>query len=74
MMRVSLKFKATFTTLKDGRNSWGEYKYCKPQFPLIEYNIYKDTIEEFWKGKDVRFAYMNNCIGCCGEVHCYLKR
>ena len=68
------KVKATFTTLKDGRNSWGEYKYCKPQFPLIEYNIYKDTIEEFWKGKDVRFAYMNNCVGCWWRSPLLLKK
>jgi len=56
--------KTTFTKLKDGRNSWGVYKYCKPEFPLINDNIYKDTIEEFWKDKNVRFAYMNNCVGC----------
>jgi len=68
------KVKATFTTLKDGRNSWGEYKYCKPQFPLIADNIYKDTIEEFWKGKDVRFAYMNNCVGCWWRSPLLLKK
>ena len=34
------KVKATFTTLKDGRNSWGVYRYCKPEFPLINDNIY----------------------------------
>jgi len=68
------KVKATFTTLKDGRNSWAEYKYCKPQFPLIADNIYKDTIEEFWKGKDVRFAYMNNCVGCWWRSPLLLKK
>jgi len=68
------KVKATFTTLKDGRNSWGEYRYCKPEFPLIEGNIYKDTIEEFWKGKDVRFAYMNNCVGCWWRSPLLLKK
>ena len=68
------KVKATFTTLKDGRNSWGEYRYCKPEFPLIDDNIYKDTIEEFWKGKDVRFAYMNNCVGCWWRSPLLLKK
>lgn len=68
------KVKATFTTLKDGRNSWGEYRYCKPQFPLIVDNIYKDTIEEFWKDKDVRFAYMNNCVGCWWRSPLLLKK
>tara|TARA_R110000796_G_scaffold59274_1_gene136577 strand:+ start:310 stop:1155 length:846 start_codon:yes stop_codon:yes gene_type:complete len=68
------KVKATFTTLKDGRNSWGEYRYCKPEFPLIDGNIYKDTIEEFWKDKDVRFAYMNNCVGCWWRSPLLLKK
>jgi len=66
--------KTTFTKLKDGRNSWEVYKYCKPEFPLINDNIYKDTIEEFWKDKDVRFAYMNNCIGCWWRSPLLLKK
>jgi len=66
--------KTTFTKLKDGRNSWGVYKYCKPEFPLINDNIYKDTIEEFWKDKDVRFAYMNNCVGCWWRSPLLLKK
>lgn len=68
------KVKATFTTLKDGRNSWAEYRYCKPQFPLITNNIYKDTIQEFWKDKNVRFAYMNNCVGCWWRSPLLLKK
>ena len=68
------KVKSTFTKLKDGRNSWGVYKYCKPEFPLINDNIYKDTIEEFWKEKDVRFAYMNNCVGCWWRSPLLLKK
>lgn len=56
--------KATFTKLADGRNSWQTVKYCKPEFPLIDGNIYKDEIEKFWQDKPVRFAYMNNCVGC----------
>ena len=68
------KVKATFITLKDGRNSWAEYRYCKPEFPLITDNIYKDNIEEFWKGKDVRFAYMNNCVGCWWRSPLLLKK
>jgi hypothetical protein len=68
------KVKTTFTKLKDGRNSWGVYKYCKPEFPLINDNIYKDTIEEFWKDKNVRFAYMNNCVGCWWRSPLLLKK
>lgn len=66
--------KATFTTLKDGRNSWAEYRYCKPEFPLIADNIYKDNIEEFWKDRPVRFAYMNNCVGCWWRSPLLLKK
>lgn len=46
------------------RNKWSEVEWQKPTFPLIEDSIFKDTIEEFWKDKPVRFAYMNNCVGC----------
>jgi len=46
------------------RNKWADIPWQKPVFPLIDDNIYKDLIEKFWKDKPVRFAYMNNCIGC----------
>jgi hypothetical protein len=49
---------------KDGKNKWQKMKYQKPSFPLIDDGVYKDQIEEFWIDKPVRFAYMNNCIGC----------
>lgn len=56
--------KASFEKHPDGRNKWEDFKYCKPEFPLIEDSIYKDNIESYWVGKAVRFAYMNNCVGC----------
>lgn len=46
------------------QNKWADIAWQKPAFPLIDDNIYKDNIEEYWRGKPVRFAYMNNCIGC----------
>jgi hypothetical protein len=46
------------------RNKWGIIEWQKPVFPLIEDNIYKDHIEKYWKDKPVRFAWMNNCVGC----------
>ena len=46
------------------QNKWADIPWQKPVFPLIDDNIYKDNIEEYWRGKPVRFAYMNNCIGC----------
>ncbi len=49
---------------KNDRNVWKEFGWRVPSFPLILDNIYKDTIENYWKDKDVRFAELNNCVGC----------
>jgi len=57
-----------------GRNKWKTIEYCKPEFPLIEAGIYKDTVENFWSDKDVRFAYMNNCVGCWWRSPLLLKK
>jgi len=59
---------------KNDRNVWKTIEYCKPSFPLIDANIYKDNVEEFWKGKPVRFAYMNNCVGCWWRSPLLLKK
>lgn len=55
------------------RNKWEEIGWQKPAFPLIDDNIYKDKVEVFWKDKPVRFAYMNNCIGCFHKNEVLLK-
>jgi hypothetical protein len=49
---------------RKSQNKWGKvpYRYCK--FPLIENNVSKDTIYNYWADKNVRFAYRNNCVGC----------
>lgn len=49
---------------KNGRNKWKLIEWQKPTFPLVNDTLYKDNIEAYWVGKPVRFAYMNNCIGC----------
>lgn len=46
------------------QNKWANVEWQKPVYPLIKDNIYKDQIEIFWKDKPVRFAWMNNCVGC----------
>lgn len=46
------------------RNKWGMIEWQKPKFPLIKDAVFKDTINEYWKNKPVRFAWMNNCVGC----------
>ena len=46
------------------RNKWSTTGWQLPTFPLIKDAVFKDQIEEYWRDKPVRFAYMNNCIGC----------
>ena len=55
------------------RNRWADIEWQKPTFPLIDDAIYKDTIIKFWNDKPVRFAYMNNCIGCFHRNEILLK-
>ena len=58
---------------KNGRNKWKTLPYRAARFPLIEDGTFKDTIEEFWKDKPVRFAYKNNCVGCFHRSEIFLK-
>lgn len=55
------------------QNKWADIEWQKPVFPLITDNIYKDKIEEYWNDKPVRFAYMNNCVGCFHRNEVLLK-
>lgn len=55
------------------QNKWADIAWEKPTFPLVEDNIFKDNIEEYWRDKPVRFAYMNNCIGCFHRNEMLLK-
>ena len=55
------------------QNKWANIEWQKPTFPLINDNIYKDTIDVFWKNKNVKFAYLNNCIGCFHRSPILLK-
>jgi len=67
---------STFKTIVGKRktqNKWGDIEWQKPRFPLIEDNIYKDKVEKYWKDKNVRFAYMNNCVGCFHRNEILLK-
>jgi hypothetical protein len=69
-----LTFKDVIGKSKNGKNKWGEIEYQKPSYPLINDGIFKDMIEEFWKGKPVRFAWMNNCVGCMHKEPILLKK
>lgn len=55
------------------QNKWANIPWQKPVFPLVNDNIYKDNIDEYWRDKIVRFAYMNNCIGCFNRNEMLLK-
>jgi len=55
------------------QNKWADIEWQKPEFPLIKNQIWKDDIESYWKDKPVRFAYMNNCIGCFHRNPALLK-
>lgn len=69
-----IEFKTIIGKTKNGlKNKWGLIEWQSPYFPLIEDNIYKDKIELFWKDKPVRFAYMNNCVGCFHRNEILLK-
>ena len=58
---------------KNGRNKWKDLPYRCANFPLIKDGIFKDTIENYWKDKPVRFAYKNNCVGCFHRSELFLK-
>ena len=49
---------------ESGRNKWKNFPMRIPKFPLIDKPTFKDEIESYWKDKPVRFAWMNNCVGC----------
>ena len=53
---------------------WKSFKYQKQSFPLIQDSIFRDDIEKYWKDKPVRFAYMNNCVGCFHRSSIFLKK
>lgn len=68
------EFKTIVGKSKTGnQNKWANIEWQKPVFPLIKANIYKDNIDEYWKDKPIRFAYMNNCVGCFHRNPAVLK-
>jgi hypothetical protein len=72
--RGILEFRDIIGKSKNGtRNKWGNIAWQKPVFPLIQDAIFKDTINKFWEEKPVRFAWMNNCVGCFHRNEILLK-
>ena len=56
------------------RNKWGFVEWQKPVYPLITDNIYKDNIEKYWRNKPVRFAWINNCVGCFHKTPLLIRK
>tara|TARA_R110000803_G_scaffold76454_1_gene141080 strand:+ start:16830 stop:17687 length:858 start_codon:yes stop_codon:yes gene_type:complete len=54
-------------------NKWGDIPYRYVEFPLIQDNIQKDVIYNYWNNKPVRFAYRNNCVGCVNRNPLFLS-
>ena len=70
----NLEFKTITGRTKNGnQNSWSNIEWQKPKFPLIDNPTFKDSIENYWEGKNVRFAYLNNCVGCFHRSPVLLK-
>jgi hypothetical protein len=71
------EYKATFEKHKKGRhkdkNKWVDIAWRKPEFPLIENSIFNTDVVSFWRGEPVRFAPLNNCIGCFHRNPALLK-
>jgi hypothetical protein len=69
-----MKFKTIVGKHENGNNKWKSIPYQIPRFPLIEENIYRDKIEVYWSDKPVRFAWMNNCVGCFHKTPALIKK
>lgn len=61
-------FKATLgkwqTGRHEGQNKWETVEFQKPVAPMIDDRIYKEDVTRFFENKNIRFAEMNNCVGC----------
>lgn len=57
-----------------GKNKWEIFEFEKPVYPLFNDLIRRDTIVKYWQDKPVRFAHMNNCVGCFHRNPILLKQ
>lgn len=76
LLKTNKNGNSVFKTIVGKRktqNKWANIEWQKPVFPLIKDQIWKDNIENYWRGKPVRFAYMNNCVGCFHRTPILLK-
>ena len=48
----------------NGLRSYNKTAWQLPSFPMIDDNVHRDEVVNFWNDKPVRFARQNNCVGC----------
>jgi hypothetical protein len=68
-----LSHRHAYGKTKDGRNRWKNVPWQKPVFPLIDANIYKIDVQNYWMDKPVKFAPYNNCVGCFHRNPVFLR-
>lgn len=68
-----ISHKAIVCKSPNGRNKWSDIYWQSPSFPLIDDNIYKDHVNNYWNDKPVRFAAYNNCVGCFHRNPVFLR-
>jgi hypothetical protein len=68
------EYKTVIGKHNDGRNKWASIAWRRPNFPLITDFIERQDINNFWKNKPVRFAELNNCVGCFHRSAALLKK
>lgn len=60
-----MEFEATFGKNSRDQNKWETVAWQKPVWPLAhQLPTWADGVQSFWHDKPVRFARLNNCVGC----------
>lgn len=49
---------------ENGLSCFEKKPWQKAAFPMIQDGVRRDDVQKYWKGKPVRFARLNNCVGC----------
>lgn len=68
-----LSYRTIIGKRPNGKNKWADVAWQKPIFPLIDNEIYKPQILNYWQNKNVRFAEYNNCVGCFHRNPAFLR-
>lgn len=74
LLEIKYSFRKWSAGRHVGRKKWEYFQWQKPVFPLIEGGVFKWEIENHWEGKPVRFAKMNNCVGCFHRNEILLRK